>query len=399
MYLTREEERMLNGEYGEAVRKALAVIVRVGEALGAERLVEITHAHASGISYFNIGDAGLEFIEELAGMGGKVRVYATFNPTGIPLTEDGAWGDNVIPVEAAEVEKQLRIIRALTRMGFRFTATCVPYMLRRPRLGEHLAWGESSAVAAANTLYGARTNREGGPVALAAALTGRIYYWGLHLDENRKPTLLVRVKSMALDDVAAGLLGHLVGRSYQNQLPYIDAEFQGTRAVISLCAAAAASGNTAMCIVRIYSPEDRGVPQGTESVEVTAKDLESERELVETASLEEADVFFTGCPHHDWSIVHRVLTLLESSGISRLRKPVWIALPGKLPSWARILAAKLRSKNVYLLPGTCIVVSKLRGVVDVVATDSVKTAFYLPKRHGVRVALSTLREFIKLYGS
>ncbi|ABM81448.1 universally conserved protein [Hyperthermus butylicus DSM 5456] len=326
---------MLSGEYGEAVRKALTVIVRVGEALGAERLVEITHAHVSGISYFNIGDVGLEFIEELARMGGRVRVHATFNPTGIPLSEEGLWEDNAILVGAAEAEKQLRIIRALTRMGFKFTATCIPYKLRRPRPGEHLAWGESSAVAVANTLYGARTNREGGPVALAAALTGRIYYWGLHLDENRKPTMLIRVKNIVLDELAAGLLGHLVGRSYQDQLPYIDAELEGTRAVISMCGAAAASGNTAMCIVRNYSPEDRGAPEKVETVEVTARDLKAERELVETASLEEADVFFTGCPHHDWSIVHTVLTLLESSGVRRLRKPMWIALPGKLPNWGK----------------------------------------------------------------
>lgn len=394
MYLTREEERILNGEEGLARQLAMKLIVRVGEALGAERLVKVAHVHASGISYSNIGDYGLEFIETLAG-DGKVSVYSTFNPAGFPLGEEPPY-----PVPETHVEKQRRIMDALLRMGFELSATCTPYMLREPRPGEHLAWGESSAVAVANTLYGARTNREGGPVALAAALVGRIYLWGLHLDENRRPTVFVRVNTGVDGELGAGVLGYLVGKNLSGELPYIDVRMKARRQVISLCAAAAAAGNTAMCVIRGISPEDRGVPTGVEKIVVDGDALRRTREEVETASIEEAELFFTGCPHHSSDVVGKVVELLEARSVTRLRRPVWIAVPGNMGEPLRRYGEWLRRRGVYLLPGTCLVVSTLRkSGVRAIATDSVKTAFYMPRRHGVRVALASLREFIEAYAS
>ncbi len=393
MYLTREEERMLSGEYGDAVRKAMKLIVRVGEALGAERLIPIAHAHASGISYFNIGDAGLEFIEEMAA-DGRVRVFSTFNPVGIPLD----FNNDVLPASRGDVEKQMRIIRALVKMGFKYSATCIPYMLRRPRKGEHLAWGESSAVVVANTLYGARTNREGGPVALAAALTGRIYEWGLHIDEERRPTILVRVENLLLDNITAGLLGYYIGLNYTGEIPYIDANVTSTRGVIQMCAAAAASGNTAMCIVKGYSPEDTGTPKDMrDRVVLSQRDLETVRREVEDASVGEAEAYFTGCPHHWYTYVSEALRVAKRYG--RLRKPVYIAVPAAPPKWLKSVAELLRSSNIYIIPGTCIVVARISRMYSSVATDSLKAAFYLPRRHRVRVALASLEDFAKLNAS
>jgi predicted aconitase len=396
LFLTREEERMLDGEYGEATRIAMRLIVRVGEALGAERLVKVEHAHASGISYFNIGDAGLEFLERLA-RDGRVRVFSTFNPTGVPLEVN----TDVLPVDSLSREKQLRILQALLRMGFKLTATCIPYMVRRPRIGEHLAWGESSAVAAANTLYGARTNREGGPIAVAAALTGRTYYWGLHLDEARRPNILVSLEGeKPLDIISAGLLGYYLGEQLRgSDIPYIDAKVSSKRGVIAMCAAGAASGSISMCVVRRYSPEDRGPPSEAEDkIKLSIRDLREVRERVETASLDEAEAFFTGCPHHWLDVLNHLAHMVALKGISRLRKPVYVATPAVVPAWARRLALELRRKNIYIIPGTCLVVARISKAYNVIATDSLKSAFYLPKRQGVRVALSTLEEFIEKYG-
>ncbi len=384
---------MLNGEYGEAVSRALKLIVRVGEALGAERLVRIAHAHASGISYFNIGDAGLEFIEQLASEGGRASVFATFNPVGIPLNAN----EDVLPANAEEREKQARIISALLRMGFKPSATCIPYMLRRPSLGEHLAWGESSAVAVANTLFGARTNREGGPIALAAAITGRVYEWGLHLDEARKPRVLVQVEAPSLDPLQAGLLGYLLGVWVGDKVAYVDAALDSKRSVISLCAAAAAAGSIGMCIVKGFSPEDAGKPADVEDrIAVEAKDLHKAMEEVSSASLEEAEAFFTGCPHHWFDIMSRLVTLFRYKGLSRLRKPLYVAVPGFMPRWAANIVKLLREKSVFVVPGTCLVVAKLSKLYRTIATDSLKAAFYLPRRHGIRVALARVEEFITM---
>jgi predicted aconitase len=395
LFLTREEEKMLNGEYGEATRIAIKLLVRVGEALGAERLIKISHAHASGISYFNIGDAGLEFLEKLS-RDGRVRVFSTFNPTGIPLQVN----TDILPVEREAYEKQLRIIKALVRMGFKFTATCIPYMIRRPKLNEHLAWGESSAVAVANTLYWARTNREGGPVAVAAALTGRTYHWGLHLDENRRPNILVKVYvNKPLDELSAGLLGYYIGERLRGEdVPYVDGLFESSRCIISMCAAAAASGSIAMCVVKHYSPEDNGPPGIVkEKVTVSTEELKGVREVVETADLDEAEAFFTGCPHHWFDVLHELVRML-SFNVRRIRKPIYVAVPASMPEWAKELALKLREKGIYVIPGTCLVVANISKIYDVIATDSLKAAFYLPKRQGIRIALSSLKEFMKRFG-
>ncbi len=396
MYLSKEEERILNGEEGEAQRLALKLVVRVGEALGAERLVEISHAHASGISYDNIGDAGLEFLETMARNGGKAKVFATFNPVGMCMELEP-------PLKLREeldfVRKQLRIVKLLESMGFIHSITCIPYRIRSPRLGEHLAWGESSAVAVANTLYGARTNREGGPLALAAALVGRTYYWGLHLDENRHPTVRVVVRDAKVsDELWAGLIGYYMGLELSDHIPLVEAKLAKERHVISMCAAAAASGNIAMCLVKNFSPEYRPI-NSLERVEIDKRELAALRESVETASLDEAELFFTGCPHHDASFVAKVAEYIASKNIGRLKKEVWIAIPGYQASKVRDIAKKLREKNIFILPGTCIVVSRLRGRAEAIATDSLKTAFYMPRRHGIRVALSTVWQYIDKFSA
>jgi len=391
MYLSKEEERILDGEEGEARRLAMKLVVRVGEALGAERLVAISHAHASGISYDNIGDAGLEFLETMARNGGKAKVFATFNPVGMCMELEPPLK---LREEPGFVTKQLRIVKLLESMGFIHSITCIPYRIRSPRLGEHLAWGESSAVAVANTLYGARTNREGGPLALAAALVGRTYYWGLHLDENRHPTIRVVVRGAKVsDELRAGLIGYYIGLELSDHIPLVEAELAKERHVISMCAAAAASGNIAMCLVKNFSPEYRPM-NNLDKVEIDEKELAALRESVETAGLDEAELFFTGCPHHDASFVTKVAEYIASKNIGRLRREVWIAIPGYQASKVRDLAKKLREKNIFILPGTCIVVSRLRGRAEAIATDSLKTAFYMPRRHGIRVALSTVWQYI-----
>ncbi len=392
MYLTREEERIIDGEEGEAKAIALKLIVRVGEALGAERLVEINHAHASGISYDNIGEPGLRFMKRLLEGGGRVAVFSTYNPAGTSFLEDAP-----VNRDPTLLRKQLEVIKTLEAMGFRRSATCIPYTLRQPGLGEHLAWGESSAVAVANSIYGARSNREAGPLALAAALVGRTYLWGLHLPENRKPGIHVRVEAKVEGELGAGLVGYIVGKLSGNLVPYIDTGGAlDTRQGIALCAAAAASGSTAMCLMRGLSPEDNGPPrEPVERIAIGEAELHEALDELSTAEPREAEVFFTGCPHHEpGAVLEKVRGLVERYGPPR--RPLWIAVPGSIPPGLTAEARRLRSMNIVLLPGTCLVVTRLRGIVDAVATDSVKTAFYISRRHRVRVALANLEDYFRL---
>src|SRR5436190_17336947 len=162
MRLTREQRR-LRDDGTPAQRKAMQILLALSRLSEAERLVPITSAHVSGASYKMIGDPGIEFLEDFA-QSARVSVPTTVNPLGTDLAQWQALG---IPPEFAE--KQARIARAYETMGVRPTFSCTPYLLGvRPAFGDHLAWAESSAVCFANSVLGARTNREGGPAALAA---------------------------------------------------------------------------------------------------------------------------------------------------------------------------------------------------------------------------------------
>src|SRR5213080_5227270 len=162
MRLTQAQRHLLN-EGTESQRNAMQILLAVGRLADAPRLVPITSAHVSGVSYKLIGDPGLEFLEDFA-RDARVSVPTTVNPLGTDLRQ---WRELGIPAEFAG--KQERIARAYQSMGVRPSYTCTPYLVgARPSFGEHVAWAESNAVCFANSVLGARTNREGGPSALAA---------------------------------------------------------------------------------------------------------------------------------------------------------------------------------------------------------------------------------------
>ena len=142
MHLTSDEERTLTGEEGPAAAKLLELLVALGEVFGAERLVPVESAHIAGVSYKNLGEAGLEWLVEQADLGADARIPATLNPAGMDME---AWEAMGVPPEFAEGQR--RVIAAFERMGVEPTCTCTPYLVGHvPELGSQVAWAESSAV-------------------------------------------------------------------------------------------------------------------------------------------------------------------------------------------------------------------------------------------------------------
>ena len=211
MRLTDEEQAMLIGERGEAVRDALAYQVRVGQFFGAERFVPITNAHMMG-DIEVMGEGGFQYLAAIAEKRARCAVPITTNARCV----DFAFADR-LGQDRAEVEKERRIIERLRAMNVLTTDTCINYQtLYQPHLGEHVAWGDTGTVIYANSVFGARTNFESGPAALAAALTGRTPAYGFHLDRHRKGTFVVRLDAR-LDDLADwGAVGKLVGEPHQS---------------------------------------------------------------------------------------------------------------------------------------------------------------------------------------
>ncbi|MGH2370053.1 MAG: aconitase X, partial [Chloroflexota bacterium] len=186
MRLTAEEQAMLAGAEGEAVRRALQMQLEVGEFFGAEDFVPVASAHLMA-EIESMGEAGLAFVEELAALGAQARVPVTCNPRSVDFQHWRDLGQN-----ERQVELEQRLSRALERMGVLVVDTCINYQtVLPPRFGEHLAWGDTGTVIFANSVAGARSNFEGGPVALAAGITGRVPRYGYHLPEQRLGTALV----------------------------------------------------------------------------------------------------------------------------------------------------------------------------------------------------------------
>ncbi len=158
MHLTSEEEKMFVGEEGLRGTEEYADPYCLGEIFGAEKMIPVSSVQVAGVSYYNLGDAGLEYLENLAAKGARLRVKSTLNPAGMDLEN---WRELGIDEEFAG--KQELVIRAFVQMGVTPSCTCTPYLVgNEPGRGDHIAWSESSAVTYANSILGAMTNREGG---------------------------------------------------------------------------------------------------------------------------------------------------------------------------------------------------------------------------------------------
>lgn len=211
MRLTTGERRMLAGELGEPVRRAIEQQIKVGEFWGAQRFVEVTNVHMMG-DIEVMGDAGLGFLRETC----EANVRCARPTSTNARCMDFAWAKR-FGQGADAVRKEREIIASLRRMNITTVDTCINYQtVYQPHLGEHVAWGDTGTVIYANSVFGARSNFEAGPAALAAALTGRTPAYGFHLDRHRRGTLLVELDAK-LDDLADwGAVGKIVGEPNQD---------------------------------------------------------------------------------------------------------------------------------------------------------------------------------------
>jgi predicted aconitase len=256
VHLSAEEQDMLAGGCGEAARWGIGYQLEVGRFFGAERLVPVrsAHIHCDGEA---LGEPGVAFLERWAAEGARV---------GIPLTLDPRSADSArarqIGQHQAIVDTEARIVAALRAMGAVPTNTCINYQtVDVPHFGERLAWGDTGSVIYANSVAGARSNFEGGPAALAAALTGRTAEYGFHLDSHRTGTLLVRVEDQPRESSDWGALGCLVGRAFTgySEVPVFDGVVENPTPdeLKHLGAALASYGSHAMFHMVGVTPEAR----------------------------------------------------------------------------------------------------------------------------------------------
>jgi len=385
---------MLQGEYGEAKALAMKLLVAVGDIFDAKRMIKVKSVQVSGVSYKTIGETGLEFLEDLCRKGARAAVKTTLNPAGMDLTE---WRRMRVPSDFAR--RQLRIISAFKRMRMNITCSCIPYFIgNRPRFGESVAWAESSAISFANSVLGARTNREGGPSALASSITGRTPLYGLHLNENRKPSHIVQVQSELRTDLDFSLLGYFLGRKLGYCVPFIKGTCMGRNFdhLKTLGASMASSGAIAIYHVHGVTTESRLIKErdlhSLERISIGKSDLRSVKD--ELTSAEGPTHVCLGCPHCSLEELGTVARLVHGR---RLRGKLWCFTSRKTCEEAEELGyiSAIEGAGGVVVRDTCMVVSPLEKIgVHQILTNSCKAAHYLPSLSKVQVALAPFEECV-----
>jgi predicted aconitase len=329
----------------------------------------------------------------MADGGGKARVLTTLNPAGMDIEN---WRNLGIDPDFAE--KQGRVLEAFSRMGVTTTCTCTPYLIGNlPNYGEHIAWSESSAVCYANSCLGARTNREGGPSALASAITGLTPEYGFHLSGNRHPDITFQVASNLQETSDFGALGKVIGEHLQavKGIPYIQGVQSATLEKLkSFCASLATFGGVALFHMHGITPEAETFTHPDRIVNISQAELEAAIHSLSDAGDAEVDFVSLGCPHLSIHEIEQIAHLLEGR---QVKKEFWITTARA----TRQIADQLGYTRVIEAAGakfaadTCCVVAPIQGRFTTMATDSAKACYYAASKHKFKTVFLPIEEVVR----
>jgi predicted aconitase len=403
LYLTTEEQAMLGGQQGSAVQRAIEIVVALARIYGAARLVPVASVQVAGVSYKNLGEAGLDFLREWAAQGARVRVPTTLNPAGLDIQRWQALG-----FSSAFARRQQAVMDAYAAMGIIPTCTCTPYLVgSRPEYGQHIAWAESSAVSFANSVLGARTNREGGPSALAAAICGRTAAYGLHLDQNRLASHRVDVRCALRTLADWNALGYLVGRQVRDGVPcfFLDGEQDAwprsedladaplADALKGLGAAMAASGAVALYHVVGLTPEARQRDVLLPSAGHMVVDDLSPAYTALNGAGSSIDLVSIGCPH---ASPREIQQIAQAVAGRHVQAALWVTTARETREQMAAQVRAIEEAGGQVVADTCMVVAPVEELgFRTIATNSAKMAFYTPSHSGLQARFGTLEQCIE----
>ncbi len=407
LHLTERDRAMFDGAEGPAPQLAMAILVRMADVYGAAELMDISQAHIDSTIY--LGDATLEFAERLASLGARVAVPTSLNVSGV---DECGWKDWAVKPEWAA--KAARQMLAYERMGAVPMWTCAPYQTHmRPVFGQQIAWGESNAIAFANSVIGARTERYPDLLDICCAITGRVPAVGLHLTENRAGQMLLRLdgvpEALQRDDQFFPVLGHLVGRLAEDRIPVIDGIVVSPLEdqLKAFAAAAASSGRVALFHMVGVTPEAPTLEAAFQgqaalkgcatSIAIAIADLRAARRELTTADGRELDMVILGSPHFslaEFSLLAplvagrkahpRVKFLITSSRLMKERAQETGVLDPIVSFGAQITL------------DTCILASPmLPPEIQLLMTNSAKYAYYAPSLLNTRVTFGSLADCVQ----
>ncbi len=401
MKLSGDEQAILSGAQGSAGdQMAMQIVVGAARMLGASDLVKVTSAHIDGCLYH--GQAGMLFAEALAQGRARVTVPATTNVGALNLLNP-----DQCRLSDSERKAAFRQTVAYENMGCTPSWTCAPYQAgARPGLGAQIAWGESNAVAFANTVLGARTNRYGDFLDIACAIAGRAPNYGLHQFANRRGQIVLDVGALSADlraqDAFFPVLGALIGRLAGNAVPVVtgmaaDATEDQLKA---MCAGAAATGAVALTHVVGLTPEATtleaalGGAEAEDTIRVTPQMIGQARDSLSQVPDGPIDSVALGSPHFSAEECRSVLRLAKGRPF---KAPIYICL-------GRHTLTELEQDNSHrgledlgavLVVDTCVVVTPiLPDAPGIMMTNSAKFAHYATGNTGHLAVFGTLAECV-----
>ena len=417
MNLTDAEKAMLDGDEGPAKAKAMDLLVRYGEALGCERLVETDNvAGVPGSSNLFLSN----YYKERTGTASYETVFSLFDLDSdeiVPVPRVSAnschlqggldpamWREQGF--SEAAYEHQMEDEAEVSGHGIQVLKTCTPYLAgNTPKRGDHCAWMESSAVVFCNSVLGARTNTEGRESTSSAMLTKRIPDWGFHQDDFRRGTHHVEVEVPVSSVFEWGMLGYFIGDAVQENIPVITGQVSDASLIRHkhFGAAAASSGGVELYHMVGITPEAPTLEAafGTRRPMQTLRyGPEERRRTYETlnsnGTSEDVDYVMLGCPHAALEQMEEAARLLEGKRVSA-KSNLWIftSRAVKAQADANGVTKALKDAGALVMTDTCSAIGQTmpKGT-RVVALDSAKQSHYLPAIMGIEAWFGTTQNCV-----
>ena len=377
MNLNSEQKIMLEGGKGPTKQKAIRLLIDLGRAANAEKLVPVVSAHVSGVSPLTGGDGLIKFLKDL-GSEDKVKtaVDTTLNSAGCDRTK---FKEMDIPVKDY-VEKQQIILDAYEKLGIELSLSCTPY--DNLNVEGHASWAESNAVCFANSYTKLRTNRESGLSAIATALCGFTPEYGLLLDKNRLPNLKINVECELIEPVDYSILGDWIGKQIKPKwnleygpIPHIHGinklNFEAKKAL----AAAAANYGCPLLFIEGHtiSPDNSNY-----QAKITFTKTDLERRYQELAPRKKVDLVTIGCPQASFDEIQRTSEYLTGNFVPDNRLWVFTSSANFDKAKDKGLVDKIEKAGGLVLRETCPeVVHYNHEKVKHILTNSMKAEHYL----------------------
>lgn len=384
MELNDQQKEMLDGKRGRGAQKAMEILLAYGECNDAKRMIPVTSVHVAG-NFPVLMDEGIDWLEDLAQDGTRVSVYTTKNPEMFDFEE----AEELRIPDIYQI-RQKRIHEVLKSLGVTLTYSCHHYLVGNvPRFGDHIAWASSGSQVFANSVIGARSNRDGDHVALAAAITGVIPDWGMHITENRKAEMLIDVSQLDLSGYGPAdykALGWYLGKIIGARIPAFinlpsNMHIEEIKGLLYTLTVTGATGLVHLVGITPEAPSPEAAFGGPApvSADIIASQDEVDRAFgeISSSSEEKVDLVIFGCPQCSIQEVQEITDLLKGRKIHP-ETQLWICTS----RWVKTLCERMGLDSLLDSSG-------VRIVADVGAADG--PHLYL-KEQGIRViALNSAR--------